>query len=115
MISLHHDNISLSFNFLHNFRGKYQESSIGFENLAHLQSIENKCKSDVDDWGHRLRFIHALRRFDSDTCCELAKPKEGRLSKCLIHASRKPEKEKREKFLVTGATRCATNVKIDIY
>ena len=24
-------------------RVKYQESSIGFENLAHLQSIENKC------------------------------------------------------------------------
>ena len=26
------------------FRVKYQESSIGFENLGHLQSIENKCK-----------------------------------------------------------------------
>ena len=26
------------------FRVKYQESSIGFENLAYLQSIENKCK-----------------------------------------------------------------------
>ena len=26
------------------FRVKYQESSIGFENIAHLQSIENKCK-----------------------------------------------------------------------
>ena len=27
-----------------NFRVKYQESSIGFENLAHIQPIENKCK-----------------------------------------------------------------------
>ena len=27
-----------------NFRVKYQESSIGFENLAYLQSIENKWK-----------------------------------------------------------------------
>ena len=26
------------------FRVKYQESSVGFENLAYLQSIENKCK-----------------------------------------------------------------------
>ena len=31
----------------HNSRVKYQESSIGFENLAHLQSIENKCKAEV--------------------------------------------------------------------
>ena len=30
-----------------NFRVKYQELSIGFENLAYLQSIENKC--NVDD------------------------------------------------------------------
>ena len=45
-----------------------------------------------------LRFPSRLRRFDSDTCCEFAKPKEGRLSKCLIHASRKSGKEKREKF-----------------
>ena len=62
-----------------------------------------------------LSFPSRLRRFDSDTCCELAKPKEGRFSKCLIHASRKSEKEKREKFLVIGATRCATKFKIDIY
>ena len=27
------------------FRIKYQESSIGFENLAYLQSTENKCNS----------------------------------------------------------------------
>ena len=27
-----------------NFRVKYQESSIKFENFAYLQSIENKCK-----------------------------------------------------------------------
>ena len=62
-----------------------------------------------------LRFPSRPRRFDSDTCCELAKPKEGRLSKCFIHASRKYEKEKREKFLVIGATRCATKFKTDIY
>ena len=49
------------------------------------------------------------------TFCELAKSKEGRLSKCLIHVSRKSGKEKREKFLVIGATRCATKFKIDIY
>ena len=29
---------------IQDFRSKYQESSIGFENLAYLQSIENKCK-----------------------------------------------------------------------
>ena len=29
---------------IEDFRVKYQESSIGFENLAYLQSIENKCK-----------------------------------------------------------------------
>ena len=44
MISLYYDYISLLlFNFLRNFRVKYQESSIGFKNLAHLESIENKC------------------------------------------------------------------------
>ena len=42
----------------------------------------------------------------------LAKPK---CLKCLTHASRKSEKEKREKFLVIGATRCATKFKTDIY
>ena len=40
-----------TFNFsFHNggFQIKYQESGIRFENLAHLQSIENKCnKSPV--------------------------------------------------------------------
>ena len=29
---------------MRNLRVKYQVSSFGFENLAHLQSIENKCK-----------------------------------------------------------------------
>ena len=58
-----------------------------------------------------LRFPSRPRHFDSDTCCELAKPKEGCLSKCLIHASRKSGKEKRKKFLVIGATRCATRFK----
>ena len=58
-----------------------------------------------------LRFPSRPRRFDSDTCCELAKPKEGGLSKYLIHASRKSGKEKREKFLVIGVTQ----FKIDIY
>ena len=62
-----------------------------------------------------LSFPSGLHCFDSDTCSKLAKSKEGRLSKCLIHASRKSEKEKREKFLVIGATRCATKFKIDIY
>ena len=62
-----------------------------------------------------LRFPSRPRRFDSDTCCELEKPKESRLLKCLIRASRKSGKEKREKFLVIGATRCATKFKIDIY
>ena len=28
---------------IQDFRVKYQKSSIGFENLAYLQSIENKC------------------------------------------------------------------------
>ena len=28
---------------MRNFQVKYQESSIGFDNLAHLQSSENKC------------------------------------------------------------------------
>ena len=28
---------------IQDFQVKYQESSIGFENLAYLQSIENKC------------------------------------------------------------------------
>ena len=30
---------------MRNFRVKYEESSIGFKNLAYLQSIENKCNS----------------------------------------------------------------------
>ena len=30
---------------IRDFRVKYQESSTGFENLAYLQSIENKCNS----------------------------------------------------------------------
>ena len=29
---------------IQDFLVKYQESSIGIENLAYLQSIENKCK-----------------------------------------------------------------------
>ena len=29
---------------IQDFQVKYQESSVGFENLAYLQSIENKCK-----------------------------------------------------------------------
>ena len=29
---------------IQDFRVKYQESSVGFENLAYLQSTENKCK-----------------------------------------------------------------------
>ena len=33
---------------MHNFQIKYQESSIGFENLAHLQSIQNK--GDIYGW-----------------------------------------------------------------
>ena len=40
-----------------------------------------------------LRFPSRPQCFDSDTCCKLAKPKEGHLSKCLIHASRKSGKE----------------------
>ena len=38
---------ALSWGAPRNFRVKYQESSIGFENLAHLQSTENKCKRKV--------------------------------------------------------------------
>ena len=59
-----------------------------------------------------LRFLSRPRRFDSNTCCELAKPKEGRLSKSLIHASRKSEKEKRKQFLVIRATRCTTKFRM---
>ena len=43
---------------------------------------------------------------------ELAKPKEGCLSKCLIHSSKKSGKEKREKFLVTGASDVLRNLKL---
>ena len=32
---------------MRNFRVKYQESSIGFENLANLQFIENKCNMSL--------------------------------------------------------------------
>ena len=39
----------MSYKF-HNVRVKYQESSIGFENLAYLQSIEGKCKQDIISW-----------------------------------------------------------------
>ena len=37
-----------------NFRVKYQKSSIGFENLAYLQSIENKLKNMF------LRLLYSL-------------------------------------------------------
>ena len=40
---------------IQDFRVKYQESSIGSENLAHLQSIENKCKKSV--WGDELELF----------------------------------------------------------
>ena len=33
---------------IQDFRVRYQESSIGFENLAYLQSIENKCNKFFD-------------------------------------------------------------------
>ena len=49
MISLYHDYISLLFSFLCNFWVKYQKSSIGFENLAHLYSTTNKCNDEILD------------------------------------------------------------------
>ena len=39
---------------IQDFRVKYQESSTVFENLAYLQSIENKC---------RVRFINLWIKF----------------------------------------------------
>ena len=36
--------IDLIYQTIQDFRVKYQESSIGFENIAYLQSTENKCK-----------------------------------------------------------------------
>ena len=39
---------------IQDFRVKYQESSTVFENLAYLQSIENKCK---------VRFINLWIKF----------------------------------------------------
>ena len=32
---------------IQDFQVKYQESSTGFENLAYLHSVENKCKLSV--------------------------------------------------------------------
>ena len=40
-----------------NFRVKYQESSIGFEHLAYLQSIENKCNRR---WSSDFRGLFAI-------------------------------------------------------
>ena len=84
-----------------------RSSTPGFRYTAKWKTPSGKTDS--------LKFPSRLRSFDSDTCCELAKPKEGRLSKCLIHASRESGKEKHEKFFIMGATRCATKFKIDIY
>ena len=36
---------TLKLGWMHNFWVKYHKSNVGFENLAHLQSIENKCES----------------------------------------------------------------------
>ena len=56
---------------IQDFRVKYQESSIGFENLAYLQSIENKCNSEHavavfihDPYHHRQhnRYKFAVKR-----------------------------------------------------
>ena len=46
---------------MRNFRIKYQESSIGFENLAHLQSIENKC--NIYGWssGHIIHTNYDIK------------------------------------------------------
>ena len=41
----------------HNFRVKNQESSIGFENLAYLQSIGNKCKDEYSQSASWLKVI----------------------------------------------------------
>ena len=38
---------------IQDFQVKYQESSIRFENLAHLQSIENMCKKYMSFGGHQ--------------------------------------------------------------
>ena len=48
------------------FRVKYQESSIGFENLAYLQSIENECnnrstQSRIDKLNRLLSLLFSSR------------------------------------------------------
>ena len=79
-------------------RGNSEVFNSGFGYSAKWKTPSGKTDS--------LRFPSRPCGFDSHTCCKLAKPKEGPLSKCLIHASRKSRKEKREKFLVIGATMC---------
>ena len=46
-VSFHSLEDILIFHSQSDFRVKYQESSIGFENIAHLKSIENKYKGLV--------------------------------------------------------------------
>ena len=47
---------ALSWGATRNFRVKYQESSIGFENLAYLQSIETVLKISVSRFWTQYRF-----------------------------------------------------------
>ena len=49
-----------------NFRIKYQESSIGFKNLAYLQSIENKCK--VSFLRLNLKYLLNYARYEKSVC-----------------------------------------------
>ena len=47
---------------IEDFRVKYHKSSIGFENLAYLQSIENKCKRYLIRLCRNL-FLFIIRKF----------------------------------------------------
>ena len=70
---------------IQDFRVKYQESSIGLENLSYLQSIENKCKRAAifalhavglwEDWvvsepawseSNEILEIHVTEKFSPD-------------------------------------------------
>ena len=50
-------------------RVKYQESSIGFENLAYLQSIDNKCKPNraTDRIDHSSRTLDSISSRGTDS------------------------------------------------
>ena len=56
---------------MRNFRVKYQESSMGYENLAHLQFIENKYNICGRFSGHVIHTNYDIKIITNQRFCHV--------------------------------------------